>query len=178
MSFESHTRRTVLGVLMMFCAAGAAPAQEGTKIATIDSDRVVRDSMPGKAMIAELQKVGSEKEAELKVIEDELLALQRRFQEGELSLAEDNLAEIQAQAEEKKRTYDRMVEDAQRDFQKMQEEQVNKIRALMGPIISSLAQDFGYSLILENRQSGLVWVDPRIDITDLAIQRLNANANG
>jgi Skp family chaperone for outer membrane proteins len=41
------------------------------------------------------------------------------------------------------------------------------------PIINTLGKEGGYTLIFNKFQSGLVYADEAIDITDLVIQRLD-----
>ena len=159
---------------------GGAPAaaQGALKVAVIDVNRIMTDSARGKAVLAGIEKLQSERAAQLKTLNEELTELQKRFQEGRLSLAEDKLAELQAQIEEKDRAFKRAREDAERDVQKRRADEIEKIESAVFPIINGLGKEGGYTLIFNKFQSGLVYADDTIDITDEVIQQLDAAGAG
>jgi len=167
-------------IAMSLALAIAAPAaaQAPIKVGVIDVNRIMTDSARGKAVIEGIDKMQEERAAALKTMNDELAELQRRFQEGRLSLAEDKLAELQAQIEERTRQFQRAREDAERDVQKKRNDEIGKVEAAVFPIINALGREGGYTLIFNKFQSGLVYADDTIDVTDLVIQRLDAAAGG
>jgi outer membrane protein len=164
-------------VLAMGLVAVPAPAQ-GLKIAVIDVNRIMTDSQRGKSVLAGIEKLQSERSAQLKTLNEELTEMQKRFQEGRLSLAEDKLAELQAQIEEKDRAFKRAREDAERDVQKRRADEIEKIETAVFPIINGLGKEGGYTLIFNKFQSGLVYADDTVDITNEVIKRLDAAATG
>lgn len=171
-------RTLVLAGLMAALAAPLAWAQAAPKIAVIDVNRIMTDSARGKAVLAELEKFQSERSESLKAMNDELVDLQKRYQEGRLSLAEDKLAELEAQIDEKTRGLQRAQEDAQRALQKRRADDIKKVEQEVFPIINSVGREFGYTLIFNKYQSGLVFATDEVDITDLIIQRLDAAGDG
>src|SRR5512147_3015 len=80
--------------------ATAAFAQAG-KVAVIDVQRLVTDSVAGKEALARLKKLQDEKIAEGKAKNDEVDGLRKRLNEGRLSLADDKISELEKQLEEK-----------------------------------------------------------------------------
>jgi outer membrane protein len=167
-------------MVMFMAAAIAAPsaAQAPIKVAVIDVNRIMTDSQRGKTVIETIDKMQAERTATLKTMNDELTEMQRRFQEGRLSLAEDKLAELQAQIEDRTRLFQRAREDAERDVQKARTDEIEKVEAAVFPIINALGREGGYTLIFNKFQSGLVYADEATDVTDLVIQRLDAPAGG
>ena len=143
-------------------------------MAVIDVNRIMTDSARGKAVLAGIEKLQSERSAQLKTLNEELTEMQKRFQEGRLSLAEDKLAELQAQIEEKDRAFKRAREDAERDVQKRRADEIEKIESAVFPIINGLGKEGGYTIIFNKFQSGLVYADDAVDITDEVIKRLDA----
>ena len=179
MSPGIRTRALVPGlVAAILAAAVAAPlaAQSTIKVAVIDVNRIMTDSQRGKAVIEIIDKLQAEKAAHLKALNDELVELQKRFQEGRLSLAEDRLAQLQAQIEDRTRAFQRAREDAERDVQKQRNDEIDKVEAAVFPIINPIGKEGGYTLIFNKFQSGLVYAEEQIDITDQVIQRLDAGA--
>ena len=166
----------LLAVLGGIAAAAPAAAQAGFKVAVIDVNRIMTDSKRGKAVLEGIDKLQSERAAQLKTLNEELVEMQRRFQEGRLSLAEDKLAELQAQIEDRTRQFQRAREDAERDVQKRRADEIEKVEAAVFPIINALGKEGGYTLIFNKFQSGLVYADETIDVTALVIQRLDAGS--
>jgi outer membrane protein len=167
-------------IAMSLALAIAAPAaaQAPIKVGVIDVNRIMTDSARGKAVIEGIDKMQEERAAALKTMNDELLEMQRKFQEGRLSLAEDKLAQLQAQIEDRTRNFQRAREDAERDVQKRRADEIERVEAAVFPIINTLGKEGGYTLIFNKFQCGLVYADEGIDITDLVIQRLDATNSG
>ena len=159
-------------------AAAPANAQGAQKIGVIDVNRIMTDSARGKAVLAGIEKLQADRSAQLKTLNEELTEMQKRFQEGRLSLAEDKLAELQGQIEEKDRAFKRAREDAERDVQKRRADEIEKIESAVFPIINTLGKEGSYTMIFNKFQSGLVYADETVDITDEVIKRLDAGTAG
>jgi outer membrane protein len=166
----------VVATILAVSAPPPASAQGAVKLGVIDVNRIMTDSQRGKAVLDSIDKMQAERSSQLKSLNEELQDLQKRFQEGRLSLAEDKLAELQAQIEDRQRAFQRAREDAERDVQKRRAEEIEKVESAVFPIINALGKEGGYTLIFNKFQSGLVYADDAIDITDLVIQRLDAAA--
>ncbi len=178
----SRSRRAVavLGLVAGLAVGVMAPAaaQSVIKVAVIDVNRIMTDSQRGKAVLAGIEKMQSERTAQLKAMNEELTEMQKRFQEGRLSLAEDKLAELQGQIEEKDRLFKRAREDAERDIQKRRADEIERVETAVFPIINTLGKEGGYTLIFNKFQSGLVYAEDTVDITNEVIKRLDAAAAG
>ncbi|MEM1249392.1 MAG: OmpH family outer membrane protein [Acidobacteriota bacterium] len=165
-------RIRTLVVLAVF-AALAAPALAQQKIGVIDVSRILRDSDPGKNAIAQLEELGKAKEQELLAKKQTFDELQARYSETRLTLAEDKLAEMQKQIEDMTIEMRRAQDDAQREFQKQQGEAFAEIERQVLPIINAVAKENGFTLMFNKYESGLVYADEAVDVTDLVIQRFN-----
>jgi len=174
--------RAVLALAVTAAAAlagaGGAAAQSGIKIAVIDVNRIMTDSQRGKSVLAGIEKLQAERSAQLKTMNEELSDMQKKFQEGRLSLAEDKLAELQAQIEDRTRAFQRAREDAEREVQKRRADEIDKIETAVFPIINAIGKEGGYTLIFNKFQSGLVYAEDTVDITNQVIQKLDAGAGG
>lgn len=157
-------------------APAPAAAQATTKIAVIDVRRLVTDSVPGKEALARLKKIQEDKIAEAKGKQDEIDQLRKRLNDGRLSLADDKIADLEKQLEEKATAFRRFQEDAEKDFNKTQEQTFADIERRVGPIIEQAGREGGYTLVFNKFQSGLVYADESVDITDQIVQRFNAAA--
>ncbi|HSM51691.1 MAG TPA: OmpH family outer membrane protein [Thermoanaerobaculia bacterium] len=178
MSFARFTRLAAIAALVVGLAAAApADAQGGDrsmKIALIDVQRLVTDSAVGKEALGRLKSLQDAKVAEGKAMQDEIEALRRKRNEGALSLAADKLAEMEKQLEDKLIAFRRFQDDAEREIGKARETALAEVERKVMPIIEQAGQEFGYSLIFNKFQSGLVYADDAADITPLIIQRFDA----
>ncbi len=156
-------------------AAGAAPAAaQELKVAVINTEQVLLESETGKAALADLRKLREAKEAEGQALQQEVEDLRKRLSEGRLSLAEDKIAELEQQLEEKGIELRRFQDDASRELNKRRDDVLAAIDRKVLPIINQVGSEQGYSLIFRKFESGLVFASEEVDITAEIIRRLDA----
>lgn len=165
--------------LLALAAAAVSPAlaQGGApplKIALIDVQRLVTDSLYGKEALAKLKKLNDDKVAEGKGKQDEIEALRKKLNEGRMSLAEDKIAEIEKQLEDRMIAFRRFSDDADRELQKAREQTLADVERKVMPVIEQVGKEFGYTLVFNKFQSGLVYADDSTDITQMVVQRFDA----
>jgi outer membrane protein len=162
-------------------APAAAPARPaampsgGLKVAVINTEQILLESVAGKKAVADLKKVQDQKEAELNAKQEEIKALQAKIDSGRLSLAQDKLADLEKQLEDKVINARRLQDDANRDLNKRKDDVLGGIDQRVMPVINQLGKEMGFTLIFRKFESGLIYADEAIDITPLVIQRLDAN---
>lgn len=170
-------RRLVPTALFALLTVGALGAQE-QKIAVIDVQRILTDSATGQKIISELEELRTSKAAELEQLGSQLEDVTRRIDDGRLTLSQERLAELEQEREDLQVQARRAQDDAQRELQEKQRENFEQIESSVMPIIEQVGQEFGYTAIFNKFQSGLVYADEAIDITDMVIERFNASTGG
>lgn len=172
--FPLNPIRAILGLALLGLLAipGAADAQ--VKIAVIESERIVTESTKGQAALEQLKQLREQKMAEARTIQNEINDLRKRLDEGGNALSEDKQAELRKQYEDKVIAARRFQDDADRDLAKLRDETLAKIEKEVLQVIDQIGQEGDYTIILNKFQSGLVYADDAIDITDQVIQRFNA----
>jgi Skp family chaperone for outer membrane proteins len=156
-------------------AARPAGAPAGPmKIAVINTEQILLDSQTGKKALADLKKVQDQKEAELNAKQEEIKVLQAKIDSGRLSLAQDKLADLEKQLEDKVIAGRRLQDDANRDLNKKKDDVLGSVDQRVMPVITQLGKEMGFTLIFRKFESGLIYADDAIDITPLVIQRLDA----
>lgn len=176
MSARSSFRRLALAaavVLAALAAAAPASAQE-QKIGVIDTERVLTASAIGKQALEGLTALRQQKQQQGEALEKELTDLQTRLQEGRLSLSADKLAELQRQAEDKALAMRRFQDDANRELATKRDEVLAAVDQKVMPVINQYGQANGFDLIFRKFESGLIFVDEAIDVTDEVIAQLDA----
>ncbi len=167
----SHKLTPVFIALLVIAAALPVAAQ--TKVAVIDVQRVVTESDPGKEALAGLKKVQDQKLEEGRAIQQELDSLRDQLTKQRLTLSDEKLEELNKQIEDRSIALRRFQDDAQRALEDARRKALDKLEARIMPIIETIGQEQGMTLIFNKFQSGLVYADETVDITDDVIRRFN-----
>jgi len=157
-------------------AGGGAAAGGGLRIAVIDTEKILLSSVAGKKAIAELKKAQEQKEGELRGRQQEIKELQDKLSQGRLTLAQDKLAEMGKQLEDKEIALRRLSDDATRELNKRKDDLLGGIDEKVMPVINQIGHEQGYTMIFRKFESGLIYADDAIDITSTVVQRLDAQA--
>jgi outer membrane protein len=168
--YRSVLRTAAVTALVM---AIALPAAAQAKVAVIDVQRVVSESDPGKEAIQRLKEISDAKVQEGQVLQEELAALQDQFNKQRFTVSEERLAEMNKELEDKTIAIRRFEDDAKRELDTARRQQLGGLEERILPIINQLGQEQGITLIFNKFQSGLVYADETIDITDEVIRRFN-----
>jgi len=177
--FSHAAASCLLGLALVAPAAAqaAAPAAGGPpKIAVIDTEKILLSSVAGKKAVADLKKLQEQRETELRAKAQELKDLQAKISDGRLSLAQDKLAELSKQLEEKDIVLRRAQDDATRELNKKRDDMLAAIDEKVMPVINQVGKELGYTLIFRKFESGLIYADEGVDITASVVQRLDAAA--
>lgn len=160
-------------------APAAAPAASGPmRIAVIDTEKILLSSTAGKKAVADLKKLQEQREKELGSRAQELKDLQTKLNDGRLSLAQDKLADLSKQYEEKEIALRRAQDDATRELTQKRDQMLAQIDDRVMPVINQVGKELGYTLIFRKFESGLIYADDAVDITNVVIQRIDAGAQG
>ncbi len=160
-------------VLVGLVIAAAVPATAETKVAVIDVQRVVTESDPGKGALQKLKQLQDQKMEEGKTLQAELDQLRDRFNKQRFTLAEDKLRELEKQVEDRTIAMKRFQDDASRELEENRRRELDALEQRIMPIIDVLGKEQGLTLIFNKFQSGLVYADNTVDITDEVIRRFN-----
>jgi outer membrane protein len=161
------------GVWLLAVAALALPAAAQTSVAVIDVQRVVTDSDPGKEALQRLRTLQDEKIAEGRNLQTDLETLREQFNKQRLTLSEQKLAEMSGQIEDKTIALQRFEDDAKRSLEEARRTTLGSLEERIMPIINQIGKERGFTLIFNKFQSGLVYADDAVDITDDVIRRFN-----
>jgi outer membrane protein len=167
-------RSMMCGAWLLVLAALALPAaaQQAT-VAVIDVQRVVTDSDPGKESLQRLRTLQDEKIAEGRNLQSELEALRDQLNKQRLTLSEQKLAEMSGEIEDKTIALQRFEDDAKRSLEEARRTALGRLEERIMPIINEIGKERGFTLIFNKFQSGLVYADDAVDITDDVIRRFN-----
>lgn len=153
-----------------------SPAAGGTRVAVVDTQRLLEESAAGRGALERLRGLFDQKQQEIAAREQEIADLRQQLEEGSLSLSEARQAELQGQVEDKLIALRRLRDDAQRELNQQQDRAMQEIDRQIMPVIQQVAAESGYALIFRKYESGLLFAQDAVDITDRVLQRFNAAA--
>ena len=160
--------------------AAAAPAPrpfpEGAKFAYIDIQRIAAESAEGKASTAKVQALNQKKVAELSDMNKKLQADQQKLQTQGAMLNEAARAELERGIERQTKELQRSQQDAQEEVQQLQNDLQNAFQAKLYPIIQQVVAEKGIEVLFSQRDSGIVFANPALDLTADVIKRFDAAA--
>jgi len=179
MSRKLPIRGALAGAAALVLALGAAAplAAQGLadmKIAIIDTERILTTSETGKKALEELRTLQTAKEEQGKAMQSELETLRDRLTEGRLSLSDERIAEMEKEMEDKAIALRRFQDDANRDLGKKRDEVLRRVDQAVMPIITAYGQEGSFDLIFRKFESGLIYANDGVDVTDEIIRRLDS----
>jgi outer membrane protein len=165
----------MLALLALLAAPLAAQtAAKPLKIGVIDPERIVAESARGKQALERLNKERDQRLGEGNRLRQEIQDLQKRINDGRLSLGQDKLKQLSDEVEEKTIALQRFGENAQREMTKLEQEIMDPIEEQILRVINQVGAEQGYTLIFKKFQSGLVYADESADLTPIVVQRFDA----
>lgn len=148
---------------------------EGARIAYVDVDRVAAVSAEGKAANAKLNDLRNKKSTELEARNKEVQALQEKLSQSANIMNETARTQLERQIQRAQRDLQRSSEDAQSEVQSLQQETYQFFTAQLFPLIEQVAREKKIWAVFGN-DSGVLWHDASIDLSDEVAKRLDARA--
>jgi len=168
--YRSMIRTAAVAALVM---VAALPAAAQFKVAVIDVQRVVAESDPGKEAIQKLKVISDAKIKEGQAMQQEMATLQDQYNKQRFTVSEVRMAEMSKELEDKNIAIRRFEDDAKRELDEVRRRELGGLEERILPIINQIGQEEGITLIFNKFQSGLVYADEAVDITDDVIRRFN-----
>jgi len=152
------------------------PFPTGVKYAFVYVQQIASNSAEGKAANQKITAFQQQKVNELNDKNKALQAAQQKLDQGGSVLNDAARAQLSADIDRQQRDIQRFTEDAQQDVQNLQQQLQEDFQKKLTPVISKVAQEKQLHMIFSVTDSGLVWGDPALDLTDEVIKELDAAA--
>lgn len=166
--------KRIISATCVLCFMVAFPVQVwAAQIAVIDLQAVLQKSEPGKKAMQMIQDYQKEIGSELKKKKQSLDKLKQEIQEQSMMLSEE--------AKQNKRTkFQRQAQEFRSSYQQYQQKMKQKEKEVREPIIDVLldviqkhGKKKGYDLIMDKKNSGIMYNKENMEITETIIQKLN-----
>jgi outer membrane protein len=154
-------------------ASAPAPAAGPLKIGVINVERLVQESALGKEAFNRVKKLNDSKKEEGEKLSKELRDMEQKLADQGSAMADDKRDALQKSYQEKAIAFKRFQDDANRDLEAAQKKELSELERRVFPVINQVGKEKGYTLILNKFQSGLVYVEDSVDITDEVLKVFN-----
>jgi outer membrane protein len=162
-----------LGATLAAMLMASAPlAAQDLKLGVVNSDRILRDSIPARAAMQKLEAEFAKRDKELQEIGSRLKASVERFEKDGPVMTETDRARRQRELAEMDREFQRKQREFREDFNQRRNEELQGLLERTNRIIRQIAEQEKYDLILQEA----VYFNPRIDITERILRALNNGA--
>ena len=145
-----------------------------TRIAVIDVQRVLGQSTAGRAATAKIKQLQDSRMSRAKVMDEELRKLNADLSAAGVTPA--RRAQIEGQIADKRIAMQRFAEDADKEIGTTRDRELLALETRIKPIVDGVGKEMQLAVIFNKFESGLVYVNPSLDITDTVITRFNAAA--
>ena len=170
-----RTTPILIAVLVACLGLAAAAQAQTTKVAVINSQQAFLTSTEGKKATAQLQDMENKLKADLSRMDNEIKATETKINTQRMTLSNEAMIQLQSELDRKTTARKRREEDGAREGQQFQINLMNRMRGEMISIIEGLAKEKGFDLILDLGQSGVVYFNPVLDVTEEVIRRYDAS---
>jgi len=162
MSKFSVSLLVILAVLLAAVWAGAADL----KIGVVDGMDVISKSADGKRVQDSIKRKSEELGKPFASKRQELQRQMEEFQKQASVMKEDARKRKAEELEKKMKDFEKQGADAEKQLSQYQEKELGPLLQKLESAVKTVAQDSKLDLVLDKRQSGLLYMSPAVDITE------------
>lgn len=160
----------LLGAFVVALFPLAAFGAGNGKIAVVDLQKCIRDSVKGKQIYDKLKKTKDEMQKKLDKKQNELLKLKEELDKQGMMLSVDAKEDKEKEFERKRREFKYFYDDLSEEMRKVEGEARKEVLKDLEKVVTSIGEKGKYMMIFERRSSGLMYVESPIDITDEVVK--------
>jgi Skp family chaperone for outer membrane proteins len=155
-------------------AEAPRPYPEGAKIAYIDMQGIASGSNEGKAFSARIAELTKKKTAEI-AEKNKALDSARQKQQSSVGIMNDTARlALEKEIDKLTREVQFAQQEAQSEVQQLQTELQVDFQKKLNPILEQIGKEKGLHMLVDIQNSGAVWVDTGLDLTNEIIKRLDS----
>lgn len=158
----------VLVSLMSALSLTAVQAAE-LKVGYVNTQRIFRDAPAAQKAAKKLESEFSKRDQELQRMAKQLQGLQENLEKNSVTMSEGERRSKEKEFGELSREFQRRQREFREDLNLRQNEENAAVIEKANRAIKQIAESDKYDLILQD----VVWVSPRLDITDRVIKALS-----
>lgn len=155
-----------LGILV------AGQVKADGKIGIINTEKVMRDSEPAKKATKKLEKEFEKRGQDLEKLRLQAQRLQEELEKNGMTLAEGVRKTKERELADASRDFQRKQRELNEDYNARRNEELQAVVDRANKAVRAIAEKEGYDLILQEA----AYVNPRVDITEKVIKALAESA--
>ncbi|NIM59166.1 MAG: hypothetical protein GTO16_09530 [Candidatus Aminicenantes bacterium] len=172
--WRTSSKIALLALLVIFLAF-ISLAQEAVKIGVVNSNEVISKSNEGKAVMAQLQDKDKSNSSKISTMDEKIRELETKLNTQRLTLTQESILQLTSELERKRTERKRFAEDSLRELQELRFRLFTKVQDEVIPIIEGLGKERNLDIIFDLANSGAVYINPTIDLTEEVIRRYDAS---
>ncbi len=146
------------------------------KIGVVNGQDILLKTNRGKVSQKKLENLGKSKRQQIEAMQNDMKKLQTEL--ASPALNDETRRKKNRELEDQKISYNRIVQDAQKDFQAQQQKEMMAVYKEIMPLIKQVGKSKGFTLILDLSSTGVAYFDETIDITTEVIKAIDAKFPG
>ncbi len=161
---------TLLVAMLVAFPVSYASASETLKVGYVNTQRIFRDAPTAVKAAKKIETEFSRRDQDLQKMAKQLQGMQETLEKNAVTLTESDRRTKEKELNELSREFQRKQREFREDLNLRQNEENAAIIEKANKAIKQLAESEKYDLIVQD----VVWVSPRLDITDKIIKALSA----
>jgi outer membrane protein len=166
--------RALLVALAVTLAVPFAAAQ-ATEIGSVDMNAVIEKSKVGSKVQEQLRKDFEPKAKPMGEEEQSIRQAQASLARESALMSKDQLEKKQAELKKRIDAFEKAAAPLQQQLMKAQQERSQEVLGPAQKAVDAVAKQKKLGMVIERNQSGLLFVDKALDITDDVIKQMDAN---
>jgi outer membrane protein len=172
--------RMIVSVLMaaggLALMATPVAAQGELRVAFINSQRIIAEAPAAREAQRAFEQDMARYTGELERMEQDLQRMVREYEQQQTMLSPERRREREDQIRSKQRELAQRAGELEEEAAARQAELVEPIMNRINAVIEEIRRENGYSFIFDAAAGSIIAADPRLDITDRVLTRLNSAA--
>lgn len=169
--FRFGPHLAALAAVLLF---GATPAA-AQNVAFIDVQYILENSNAGRIARDLLKQSTKRAQDRMETMKVEFEDLQKRYESQKGVLKPAAREDLEKQIIEKQMALRQELQRTQMDLQSRDAELTGAILDELRPFIEDIAKQRKVELVIEKGESGVLWADPKLDLTQVVLQRYDAS---
>jgi outer membrane protein len=164
---------TSMACLAVFLTCGAGFGAD-LKIGMVDIRKVLDTSMAGKATLAELKSSGEKMESEIQQKWSDIQELKKNLERKAMVMNPETREQTERDLNIKVTDVKFLEQKYSDDFKRQELQLVSHIKDEVLSIIDEIGKREGYTLILERKETGVLFAPTAMDLTDQVVREYDA----
>ncbi|NMC62191.1 MAG: OmpH family outer membrane protein [SAR324 cluster bacterium] len=174
MSHRSHPSRVIIFAFVSFFGISSAAMAASGKILVVDMQRVISESIMGKAAQSDLQAEAKKKEVRLQQRSNQVKEMSEQVEKQASLLSKDALEQKKQEVMKKQKELERSLADERQEMAKMRDSSLMKVVTEAKKVVNEVAAQKGAIVVVEKDPQVVLYVNDELDITPEVLKALDS----